>query len=369
MKIAVFHNLPPGGAKRTIYEEVKHLSKKHEVYLYEYSSTNEQYKNLTSFVKRIFKFNFEIRSNLPGFLARLQKDFQNFIKLPLVHFKIARQINSGGYDVVLVHADKYTQAPFLLSFLKVPSLYFCQEYLRIAYEKELMFNESVMFLKKWYEGLTRRLRKYIDKKNAQAADVILANSRFTQDNIKKAWGLDSKVCHLGVDVKVFRPIHDRKINQALFIGEKSKINGYDLVLRVLQLIDKKIRPEIKVLGGRSNKIMKDNDKDLATQYSLSLFTICTSYSEPFGLAPIESMASGTLVLAVNEGGYKETVVDGATGYLLKRDAREFAKSAIYLIAHPKVIERMGKQGRAYVIKNFNWVKHLKIVEENLFKLT
>ena len=33
MKIAVFHNLPAGGAKRVIFEQVKYLSKKNEALL------------------------------------------------------------------------------------------------------------------------------------------------------------------------------------------------------------------------------------------------------------------------------------------------------------------------------------------------
>jgi glycosyltransferase involved in cell wall biosynthesis len=44
--------------------------------------------------------------------------------------------------------------------------------------------------------------------------------------------------------------------------------------------------------------------------------ITTAMDEDFGLTPIEAMASGKPVIAPNEGGYKETIIDGMTGKLI-----------------------------------------------------
>jgi len=44
--------------------------------------------------------------------------------------------------------------------------------------------------------------------------------------------------------------------------------------------------------------------------------ICTAMDEDFGLTPVEAMASGKPVLAVDEGGYRETVTDN-TGVLVE----------------------------------------------------
>jgi len=40
--------------------------------------------------------------------------------------------------------------------------------------------------------------------------------------------------------------------------------------------------------------------------------VTTSLEEDFGLTPLEAAASGKPVVAVAEGGYKETVIDGQT---------------------------------------------------------
>ena len=58
MKIAVFHNLPAGGAKRALYEELKFLSKNNYIDLFQYSSTSEKIFNLKPFVEKIYHFKY-----------------------------------------------------------------------------------------------------------------------------------------------------------------------------------------------------------------------------------------------------------------------------------------------------------------------
>jgi len=44
--------------------------------------------------------------------------------------------------------------------------------------------------------------------------------------------------------------------------------------------------------------------------------ITTAKDEDYGMTPVEAMASGKPVIAPNEGGYKETVINGETGILI-----------------------------------------------------
>lgn len=358
MKIALFHNLPPGGAKRTVYEQVKHLSRTHEIYLFQLSGTDEQFLSLYSFVKSIKTYPFSLSSN------RLLADFQEFVLLPQIHRQMARDIDA---DVALIHADHYTQAPYLLRYLKIPSLYFCQEMLRIAYEPKLAFTDPVPFPKRYYEITTRQIRRLIDKSNARAASFILTNSNFTGAKVQKEFNRPTITCHLGVDPQVFYPQSQPKKNQVLFIDQKDTISGYDLAIESLKLIPVSSRPKSKVLSF-SKDSPAVSPQNIAPHYSESLATVCTSYNEPFGLASIESMACETPVLAVNEGGYRESVVDGVTGWLLPRDPQAFAAKIIYLQKHPDVATKMGQAGRSHTIKNFTWAKHNTIVESSLCHL-
>lgn len=54
----------------------------------------------------------------------------------------------------------------------------------------------------------------------------------------------------------------------------------------------------------------------------AIATIYIPIDEDFGMSPIESMACGVPVIWVDDGGLRETIIDGKTGLLLPRDITE-----------------------------------------------
>jgi glycosyltransferase involved in cell wall biosynthesis len=74
-----------------------------------------------------------------------------------------------------------------------------------------------------------------------------------------------------------------------------------------------------------------SEKELRNLYARCKAFIITSRDEPFGMAPVEAMASGKPVVAVKEGGCMETVIDGITGLLVKPDVIE-VQNAINIIS-------------------------------------
>ncbi|KKR11508.1 MAG: Glycosyltransferase [Candidatus Woesebacteria bacterium GW2011_GWA1_39_21] len=365
MKIAVFHNLPVGGAKRTLFEQLSYLIKRHDVDLYEYNSTDETLWNLKDLVANVFSYTFEIKLNKSGIINRLIADHKNFFFLNSLNRKIASDIDHKKYDLVLVHADRYTQAPFILRHLKTPSLYFCQEYLRLAYEKEVSFGEKLTGLNYLYEKITRLIRKNIDKENIESADFVVCNSNFTKKNGNRVYRLKkTAVDHLGVDVKKFHKYVVKRKNYLLFIGEKNFVNGYQLI----KSISSKTKCEIKIYGYHQGALRETDDLKLAKIYSEAFLTLCVSYKEPFGLAALESMACATPVLAVDEGGYRETLVNEVSGYLLKRDADLFAKKIKELQNNRKLYEKMSSAAVKLVKAKWTWQVHGKKLEEYMNKL-
>ena len=327
MRIAVFHNLPTGGARRVMDNQVRYLSDRHDVSAY--------------------NFNFAFGGPRP------KRDYDNFVTLRRKHKALAEKIDARKHDAVLVHPDKLTQAPFILRFLATPSLYYCHEWLRIAYEPAFAFKEKVATPKRLYEQLTRLVRKRIDRDNAASATSIVCNSGYTADNAFAAYGKMSKVAHPGVDTKVFKPSGKKREKQLIFVGGETNFNGYPLAKKVAELAGFRL----KVITG-----FKLSDAQLAEEYSKSTAALCLSRNEPFGLVALEAMSCETPVLAANEGGYRETVIDGRTGYLLPRNPEAFVEKLGSLPRH------MGKKGREHVKKNFTWEKHGKILEECLKSL-
>lgn len=324
MKIAFFHNLPVGGALRVFDEQVKYFSKKYEV--------------------EIFNVNLDLKG------ARLFRDFDNFFTLNKLHKKLAKAIDAKNFDLVVVHHCKLTQAPFILRHLKTPSLYYVEENLRIVYEDIFKYDDKSNLIKYFYENLSRNIRKLIDYKNATSATVIVANSKFTSYNVFRAYNRKSRYIHPAVDLNVFKPYKSNKHNQLVFVGAKDNINGYPLA----QKISKKSKLKLLVVNG--NKL---TDIELAKEYSKSIATLALSYNEPFGLVPIESFACNTPVLAVNEGGYKETVKDSVNGFLLNRDASSFVDKLNLIKSGYKF--KFDKHG-------LSWETHNKKLEKMLISL-
>ena len=59
-----------------------------------------------------------------------------------------------------------------------------------------------------------------------------------------------------------------------------------------------------------------SDNELIDLYANCKGFITTAIDEDFGMTPVEAMASGKPVIAPNEGGYKETIINGKTGILI-----------------------------------------------------
>lgn len=72
-------------------------------------------------------------------------------------------------------------------------------------------------------------------------------------------------------------------------------------------------PKLRAMAGKNIEFIGFvPDENLAEIYGSAKALIFTSY-EDFGLAPVESMAAGTPVIAYGAGGALETVIEGKTG--------------------------------------------------------
>lgn len=63
---------------------------------------------------------------------------------------------------------------------------------------------------------------------------------------------------------------------------------------------------------------KVDDKELRDLYARCKAVIQTPLDEDFGLIAVEAMASGKPCIAVDEGGFRESIIHGETGLLVKR---------------------------------------------------
>lgn len=366
MKIAVYYNLAYGGAKRAVREHVAGLMKLgHKLDVYTHDNQHDMFSpgsiatNEYLYEYRSYKIRIPI-------ISRIVSDLQEFVLLKNLHKKIAQDIDSRGYDIVLVHTDTYTQSPFVLRFLKTKNVYYCLEPLRMVYEYSLRVEENLNFINKTYEIANRYIRKKIDITNARSAMNTLAISLFGREYMIHAYNLYPKISYLGVDENKFKPQKMKKKKQVLFVAEKEYIYGYDLAEAALKLIPEDKRPELKIVFG-TKKSQRITDVELIKMYNESIVTLSLSRYDTFGLVPLESMACGTPVIALNVAGYRETILDGKTGFLVDFSPQEIAEKLMYFFNNQDVCMSMGDAGRDWVERKWTWDKQVKKLEKLLMK--
>jgi len=75
--------------------------------------------------------------------------------------------------------------------------------------------------------------------------------------------------------------------------------------------------------------------------------------EPYGLVPLEAMSSGRPIVASCSGGMTETIVDGVTGFIVKRgDVHALTERVGHLLRAPARRRRMGQAARRHVAEHF-----------------
>lgn len=361
MKIAIFHELHNGGARRAANEFAQCLKKNHTVDLY--IVDNEKNEKDSSFYTSVKLYTF-IQKKWKGnnWKIRLYKDTVELYKIKKLHKKIAGDINEKNYDVVLVFPSRFTQAPFILNFLHPKSVYFAMEPLRIVYDPTLQIPKSLDTPRYLYEKLNRINRKIIDKQNINKADTIIAPSKFSAAFSSRVYKKNVTVAYLGLNTNFFTDTHAKREIDVLFIGSQDLFDGYIFFKQVLNNLHNKITVR-EVLF--ENEWLQDTQiRDL---YRSTKILVATSYNELLGMIPLEAMGCGVVVLAVDEAGYKETIKNHINGYLITRDEKLFAKKIEYLMDNKPIMKLLSKNASQKIQKFWNWEERTKELERILKK--
>ena len=103
-------------------------------------------------------------------------------------------------------------------------------------------------------------------------------------------------------------------------------------------------------------------EELERLYGRASAVIFPSLNEDWGIVPLEAMAFGKPVLAVNSGGPTESVVDGETGFLLEPTPAAFAAAMARCADTPALRERMGRRAAEHV-RRYSWEAFVRRLDD------
>jgi glycosyltransferase involved in cell wall biosynthesis len=170
---------------------------------------------------------------------------------------------------------------------------------------------------------------------------------FTVEAVARAYGRQATLCHPGVDFDRFRPLPDGTHDTVLSVGALDPSKGHDRCLAAMALLPRDRYPALTVAYERSDPAFERqlreqaaaadidlrlrvsvSDTTLAALYASASVTVAAATLEPLGLTVLESIAAGTPVVALRQGGYRETVTDGVNGLLVDADRCSLAHAIV-----------------------------------------
>lgn len=217
------------------------------------------------------------------------------------------------------------------------NIWYCFTPNRIIYDlRQTKFSDPIFIRRALFKlnaFLFHKMDQMIIKNNFRK---IVSQSYTIKKRVKKYYNLDSSVIYDPVDLSKFKFLKfgDFYLTVSRLFQEKR----VDLIINAfITMPDKKLiivgnGPELDKLNtliqGCSNITLLSsvNDPELSDLYSNCLATIFMGKDEDFGLIPVESMASGKICIAVNEGGCRETITHESTGFLIKPTVIDIVKT-------------------------------------------
>jgi glycosyltransferase involved in cell wall biosynthesis len=384
LRIAVFHNLTSGGAKRSLHELVRHINLQHELIVHTYASANHDFGDIRPYVRQHHIHPFSPGRLYPSPFGRLNPivRLRDLNRLRTFNQTLADFIQRDKPDVIFVQPCQFENCPSILQHLeKIPTVYFCHEPIRVLYEEvpPRPYEHKISFLRKTLDRIDpfpqryRNNLKESDFANIQKASMVLVNSVHTQKNVQNIYRLSAHVNYLGVDTNLFKPLKMERQPFVLSVGSLTPLKGFDFIIRALGRIPASQRLRFVISSNFSNppefKYLKQlaldcaveidflngvSDQKLVELYNTATLTVYAPYREPFGLVALESMACGTAVLGIREGGLLETIEDGVNGRLVERNEDEFSRVLSEMISEPKMLAEMGKAANRIAFERWGW---------------
>lgn len=239
---------------------------------------------------------------------------------------------------------------------------------------------------------TKRLS--VEKQVLETAERIIATSPQEQQHMRSLVSTKGyiDVVPCGTDIQRFGSIGkqaaraelgiDQDAKVVLYVGRFDPRKGIETVVRAVNESELRNCGKLKlIIGGGSTPGNSDgrerdriegivqelgmtdivsfpgrlNQDILPSYYAAADVCVVPSHYEPFGLVAIESMSSGTPVVASDVGGLQFTVISEKTGLLAPpKDVAAFKTAIDRILLNPEWRDELGVAARRHTTEKFSW---------------
>lgn len=325
-KIAIVHDwLYGGGAEQVVFNLHKLYPK---APIYTSYCTSQWQKKLNNKV-------------VTGYLNRWP--FSSLRKILIVpRILWFKRLDLKKYDLVIISSGN-GEAKFVSNLgPRAKTIFYCHTPVHFYWDKYDQYLQSPGFgifnpiVRLSLKLLVGPLKK-ADYKAAQKPDLIIANSNHIAAKIKQYYNRSSQVVHPPINLNKFKTETKKERTGLITVGRQVPYKRIDLFIEGA----KNFNMPLKIVGdgpvhkellkqaiGLNNVSFYRNisDDQLAELLASSKLFVFTAI-EDFGIAPVEALASGTPVVAFNEGGSLD-YVNEKTGILFNKYNAESLSKAV-----------------------------------------
>lgn len=280
---------------------------------------------------------FREKNIITSFLQRFPFAVSKHRLFPPLMTLAIEQFDFSEYDVVL--SDSSSFAKGIVTGPNTVHICYMHTPMRYAWDDCQRYTQEFPFpryIKRIIPFIMNPIRVW-DKASADRPDVLIANSTFVAERIRKYYRRDAEVIHPPVSIKDFF-ISNHTEKYFLMVGRLLAYKRFDVGIRAFNELGLPLKiigrgPELKrlkkIAGPTIEFLERVSDKDLPKYYAQCQAFVFPQ-EEDFGIVAIEALASGRPVLAYRGGDIPRHLREGETGIFFDEQTPEKVIEAVCL---------------------------------------
>jgi glycosyltransferase involved in cell wall biosynthesis len=251
------------------------------------------------------------------FLQRVRPTARTFRALLPLYPAAMESLDLRGYELVVSSSSAWAHG--VIPDENAVHVCYCHNPFRYAWNAREETLRARDPLTRAALGLVLQRWRQWDFVAAQRVDAYVANSETTRRRVRRYLGRDADVVHPPVETARFAPAAVGE--EYVVLSELMAHKRIDVAVRAftrlgLPLLVVGNGPDLRRLrrlaGPNVRFVGRVADATAATLLARARALVVTA-TEEFGIAAVEAQAAGRPVIALGEGGVRETVIEGVTG--------------------------------------------------------